>query len=146
MVDDTRPPQRGAPDDPQHTDPETLRRLQTELTDLRLRLQSEVRTRCLVVTDEAGIGRIRLTAASGGDCEVVLLDEDGFERVTIAARPDMGLIMVGSRTDDDDPTRVDLFALDAEDDADAPYIGLELIGEGDSRSAIAHYGRPRLMP
>ncbi|HEX7134792.1 MAG TPA: hypothetical protein VF228_19620 [Iamia sp.] len=113
--------------------------LRQAVSDLRLLLQGEVRTRRLVVVDEAGIGRIRMTA-DGDACRLVMADPDGFERIVLTAQPDIGTVVVSARGEL--PTRVDVFALDAEDRDDVPMAGLELIDHGDSVGGFTvHAGR-----
>lgn len=105
MSDAIRPP----------TDPECpvtaadLAAIRAEVAALRAEVRSEIRTGRVVVIDESGFERIRMTA-------------DGHHgHLTVSAR----------RGVDDRPTRVDVFAVDAEDDA-GPYVGVELVDRGDS--------------
>jgi hypothetical protein len=113
--------------------------LRQAVSDLRLLLRGEVRTRRLVVVDEAGIGRIRLTA-DGDACRLVMADPDGFERIVLTAQPDIGTVVVSARGGL--PTRVDVFALDAEERDDVPMAGVELIDRGDSVGGFTvHAGR-----
>ena len=115
-------------------------RLQAEVTDLRLRLGEEVRSRRVVVVDETGIARIRLTADEG-QCRIVLLDADGFERIALTAKPETGTLTIATRPRSDDPTRIDVFALDAdeEDPDDVPAVGVELIDTGNSIAGLTLY-------
>lgn len=152
MSDPTRPPRRGV-DDPTSrpgagTVPhepgvdDAVSRLRAEVIDLRLRLEDEVRTHRVVVVDDAGIGRIRLATNTDGESQVTLLDADGFERVRIGAQPNRGVVTVACRTQHDDATRVEIFALDA-DLPDAAYTGVELIDRGNSVAGFVVYeGRP----
>lgn len=94
----------------------------------------ELRTRRLVVTDEDGVGRICL-AADGDLCTIRMLDRDGFERIALAVRPDTGAVVVSALTQGQ-PTRVDVFALDAEGSDDVPTVGLELIDAGNSTGGV----------
>ena len=115
-------------------------RLQAEVTDLRSQLAEEVRSRRVVVVDETGIARIRLTADEG-QCRIVLLDADGFARITLTTKPDTGTLTIATRPRSVDPTRVDVFALDAEeaDPDDAPAVGIELIDTGNSVAGLTLY-------
>lgn len=116
-----------------------LERLERELTDLRLMVGSQVRTREVVVVDEAGVPRIRLSAADGGaegadptsSARVALLDPDGFERVSLSARPDIGVVSVAGRSTEGERSRIDVFALDPED-GEGVYVGVELVDRGNS--------------
>jgi hypothetical protein len=152
MTDSTHPRSRGVndPGAPERTtpDPESggvvevdaavFAQLRAEVADLRLQLGEEVRTRRVVVVDEAGAPRIRLTASAGGDSQVALLDGDGFERVWITGNPDIGTMSVAARSRGGDPTQVDVFALDRDED-DGAYVGLELIDRGTSVAGFALY-------
>lgn len=121
---------------------EIVARLRAEVADLRLRLDEEVRTRRVVVVDEAGAPRIRLTASAGGDSQVALFDGDGFERVRVTGKPDIGTVSVAARSPGDDLTQVEVFALDRDED-DGAYVGVELIDQGTSVAGFALYeGRP----
>jgi GAF domain-containing protein len=152
MSDPTRAPCSGVdkptarPDDgsgaPGPSADDAVARLRAEVTDLRLRLEDEVRTHRVVVVDDAGIGRIRLSTTTDGESRVTLLDADGFERVRIGAQPDRGVVTIACRTQHDHPTRVEVFALDPET-PDAAYAGVELIDRGDSVAGFVVYeGRP----
>ncbi len=111
--------------------------LQQEVRDVRSLLRDEVRTRRVVLVDERGVGRIRM-AAEGDICRIVLADRDGFERIALAAQPDIGNIVVSARGEGG-PTRVDLFALDAEDRHDDPVAGVELVDGGNSVGGFTVY-------
>lgn len=151
MTDPTRPPRRGV-EDPQRVDrPEygepdrqpgpdddALSRLRAEIADLSLRLETEVRTGRVVIVDEGGTARIRLTASTDGGSQIVLLDADGFERVRIAGEPDRGIVSVACRPSGADTTQVDIFGLDA-DETDAAYTGVELVDRGNSVAGFALY-------
>jgi hypothetical protein len=108
------------------TDPERpvtaadLAAVRAEVDALRAEVRGEVRTGRIVVVDDAGFERIRMTA-------------DGQHgHLAITARRDA----------DDHPTRVDVFAIDAEDDA-GPYVGVELVDGGDSVAGFTVIeGRP----
>jgi hypothetical protein len=123
-------------------DPEAFARLQSEVTRLRLQIADEVRTQRVVIVDETGVGRIRLSATAGEHCRVVLLDEDGFERLHLTGRPDGGVLAIAGRSLSGEPTRVDVFAIDPEDDAGA-YVGVELVDAGNTVAGFtAIEGRP----
>jgi len=122
MSDVTRP----SPDDPT-----AVERLREEVTRLRLQLEDEVRTRRVVVVDGTGAGRIRLTAETGAGCRVTLLDPDGFERLVLEGDTTHGGLRIAGRSDGDGPSRVDVFALDPEDDQ-GTYVGVELVDAGTS--------------
>lgn len=131
MSDDTRPrPSGDQPDDHSTVDPATFERLREEVTRLRLQIAAEVRTRRLVVADETGADRIRLSTEAGG-CRIVLLDHDGFERLTLEGGPDQGTLRVTGRAEGTGPNRIDLFAVDPEDD-EGVYVGVELVDAGTS--------------
>lgn len=121
MIDDTRPHPNA---------PEAIDRLREEVKDLRLQIEEEIRTRHVVVVDEAGVGRIRLSA-DGGTCQVALLDVDGFERITLVSDAEHGALRIAGRHRGTDPARIDVFALDPEDDQ-GTYVGLELVDAGAS--------------
>jgi hypothetical protein len=113
-----------------------LDRLEQELTDLRLAMGSQVRTREIVVVDEAGVPRIRLSATAGDEavpstCRIMLLDADGFERVSVSALPGIGAVSIAGRTEQEQRSHVDVFALDPED-GDGVYLGVELVDRGNS--------------
>lgn len=121
---------------------EIVAHLRAELADLRLRLDEEVRTRRVVVVDERGAPRIRLTASAGGDSQIALLGADGFERVRVTGKPNTGAVSVATRSPGDDLTQVEVFALDGDED-DSAYVGVELIDRGTSVAGFALYeGRP----
>ncbi|HMJ76554.1 MAG TPA: hypothetical protein VK507_11310, partial [Iamia sp.] len=96
----------------------------------RSQIEDEVRTRRIVVVDNAGAERIRLSTEGDG-CGVRLLTDDGFERLTLESDPEHGALRISGRSDGTGPTRVDVFAVDPEDDAGA-YVGVELIDVGNS--------------
>ncbi len=142
MSDDTRPP---AGVDEHHGGSETtdsIAVLRAEVTALRLRLEGEVRTHRVVVIDEAGIARVRISTSADGASQIDLLDADGFGRIGISAAPERGAVSITSRGSGGQPTRVDVFALDP-DEPDAAYVGVELIDRGTSVAGVALYeGRP----
>lgn len=146
MSDDMRSRPRGVQSDPvqplEPVDPEAFARLQSEVTRLRLQIEDEVRTHRVVIVDETGVGRIRLSAAAGEHCRVVLLDEDGFERLHLTGRPDGGVLGIAGRPLGGEPTRIDVFASDPEDHAGA-YVGVELVDSGNSVAGFTVLeGRP----
>lgn len=96
--------------------------LRTELAELRSELAREVRTRKLVV-----------------------VEDDGRERIVLIAGGDHGTCTVAVLDSSDEPTQVELFALDA-DDMGPAYIGLELVqqGNGVAGFAVAEGGRANL--
>lgn len=123
-----------------HVDPADVERLKAEVTDLRLQLEEEVRTRRVTVIDDIGIARIRLATTPEGHCEIVLLTVDGFERIVLSARPGLGFLTVVSRSSSESPSRVDMFALDSDDgDADGAYVGVELVDRGNSVTGYSLY-------
>lgn len=143
MSDDTRPPSAGVSEGrPSDSGDEAVSRLRAEVADMRLRLGDEVRTRQVVVVDETGIGRVRITASKDGGSRIDLLDADGFERIGISGALERGALTITSRTDGEQPTRVEVFGLDP-DDPDAAYVGVELIDRGTSVGGFVLYeGRP----
>jgi hypothetical protein len=112
-------------------DPVAFERLQREVTDLRLQIGDEVRTGRLVVVDEAGIARARITAKSGGDCRLVLLDEDGFERISLRGLDEVGAIEVAARSRSGEPTRAEVVAHDPSGE-DGCMVGLYLFDRGNA--------------
>lgn len=143
MSDDTRPPPAGVTDGDRHGgDAEAVARLREEVADLRLQLGEKVRTRQVVVVDETGIGRVRISASKDGGSRIDLLDADGFERIGISGALERGALTITSRTDGEQPTRVEVFGLDP-DSPDAAYVGVELIDRGTSVGGFVLYeGRP----
>jgi hypothetical protein len=132
MTDDTRPQPSGErTDEGTPLTPAATDRLQEEVTRLRLQLADEIRTRRVVIVDDSGFGRIRLSTDEHGGCNVTLLDPDGFERAVLSGASDGGSLRIAARSHGDGPARVDLFALDPEDDAGS-YVGLELLDAGTS--------------
>jgi hypothetical protein len=111
-------------------DPVAFERLQQEVTKLRLQIGDEVRTGRLVVVDDAGIARARITAESGGDCRFVLLDEDGFERISLKSLDEVGAIEVAGRSRSGEPTRAAVVAHDPTD-GDGCVVGLYLMDRGN---------------
>lgn len=106
-------------------------RLRREVAGLRHQVEGEVRTRRVVIVDEQGVERIRLSVDADGGCCVALVDVDGFERTALSADRSGGSLRISARPLGVDPARVDVFALDPEDDAGA-YTGIELIEAGNS--------------
>jgi hypothetical protein len=125
MSDDTRPPPG---------DPAAVERLREEVTRLRLQIEGEVRTRRVVIVDEAGVGRIRLSS-EGGTCRVALLDPDGFERAALEGDGSHGALRIAGRPDGVGPNRVDVFAIDPED-GQGVYVGAELVDAGNSVAGL----------
>ena len=121
-----------------------LARLRADHEALRAALAEGVRTRRVTVGDAEGRDRIVLTAGAGGP-EIVLAEDDGHARVRLSAQGEHGHVVVSGRTPDG-PTGADLFALDAEDDDDRPYTGLELVDQGDSVAGlvVSEGARPHL--
>ncbi|HYI62327.1 MAG TPA: hypothetical protein VEW93_11055 [Acidimicrobiales bacterium] len=154
MSDITRPPEDSG-DDPSRvqrstasggrerasSDAEAVARLRAEVTDLRLQLADEVRTRRVVVVDETGFGRVRISS-NAGESRVDLLGADGFPQIRIAGVPGRGTVTLSSPSADGGTTQVEVFALDG-DETDPPYVGVELIDQGDSVAGFVLYeGRP----
>lgn len=67
-----------------------LARLRDELARLRLQVEDEVRTRRVVIVDEEGVDRICLATRADGGCSITLLDLDGFERSVMRSRVPSG--------------------------------------------------------
>lgn len=125
------PDPRGEDGEPRaHVDPVAFERLQQEVVHLRLQIEAEVRTRRLVVVDEAGIARARISTATGGECRMVLLNEDGFERIRLRGLRDIGFVEVAARSNSRYPTRVEMFAHDPVD-GDECQVGVHLVDRGD---------------
>lgn len=132
MTDDTRPQPSGEPaDEGPPLTPAAIDRLQEEVTRLRLQLADEIRTRRVLIVDDSGVGRIRLSTGEHGGYSVTLVDPDGFERAVLSGASNGGSLRIAARSHGDGAARVDLFALDPEDDAGS-YVGLELIDAGTS--------------
>jgi len=121
MSDDTRPSRH---------DPAAVERLREEVASLRRQVEGEVRTRSVVIVDETGTDRIRLSA-EGAACRIVLVDGEGFERLILDAHDAHGALRIAGRPNGPGPNRVDVFALDPEDDAGV-YVGAELVDAGTS--------------
>lgn len=119
-----------------------------ELTALRLHLEDEVRTRRVVIVDEAGHPRLRLQSTDErGRCGLVMLDPDGAERVRLVADTEIGILSIltaDSAPSEGRRTRVDVFALEPDpEDVDGSYIGVELVDHGNSVAGWSLYeGRP----
>lgn len=132
----------GEADDP--LSPEAFARLRAEVSRLRREIKDEVRTRRVVVIDDAGVERIRLSVDEAG-CRVALLAADGFERLTLEDGEGLGALRIAGRSAGSDPSRVDVFAVDPEDEQGV-YVGVELVEAGTSIAGFtAMEGRrPRL--
>ncbi|HYI61779.1 MAG TPA: hypothetical protein VEW93_08245 [Acidimicrobiales bacterium] len=115
---------------PSTDDLAAVERLREDVARLRLEVETEVRTRRVVVMDASGADRIRLTA-DDDVCRVVLIDPNGFERLGFEAADAHGVVRIAGRTESDHPSQVDVFALDPEDDQGA-YVGVELVDQGNS--------------
>lgn len=139
MSDDTRPRPGQEP-----VDPANIERLREEVARLRSQIEDEVRTRRIVVVDNAGVERIRLSTEGDG-CGVRLLTDDGFERLALESDPEHSALHISGRTDGSGPTRVDVFVVDPEDDAGA-YMGVELIDAGNSVAGftVVESRKPRM--
>lgn len=121
MSDDTRP---------DRDDPAGVEQLREEVARLRRQVEGEVRTRSVVIVDGAGADRVRLSA-DGDASRVVLVDADGFERVALEADGTQGALRIAGRASGLGSNRIDVFAIDPEDDAGA-YVGTELVDAGTS--------------
>jgi hypothetical protein len=118
-VDDAiRPPTGG--ESPRVSD--LLAALQAEVAALRAELHREIRTR-----------------------RVVVVEEDGFERIVLSADGSHGEVVVAARPSQDRLTRTELFALDS-DDTEGPFVGIELVDRGNSVAGLSvlEGHRPRL--
>lgn len=73
---------------------------------------------------------MRVTAESGGDCRLVLLDEDGFERISLMGLDHVGAIEVAARSRSGKPSRAEVVAHDPAD-ADGCVVGLYLFDRGN---------------
>jgi hypothetical protein len=100
------------------------------VASLRRQVEGEVRTRSVVIVDEAGTDRIQLSA-EGLTCRMVLVDSEGFERVILEAGDAHGALRIAGRSNGPGPNRVDVFAVDPEDEAGV-YVGTELVDAGTS--------------
>lgn len=115
-----------------------LARLEADLRALRAQLATEVRTRAIVVVDDVGLARARLSAEPEG-CRLVLLDSDGFERVHLVAGDAVGSVTVAAHQRSDDVlTQVQVAALDS-DEAEGAYVGVELVDGGNSAGGFTLY-------
>lgn len=119
----------------EHVDPAAFARLEMEVTRLRLQMAESVRTRGLVIVDQAGVARARLGAAPDGGCRLVLLDEYGFERIGLMAGPGIGVLDLAGRNGTEHPTRVRLYAHDPVD-GDGCAIGLHLVVQGNAAAGL----------
>ncbi len=125
-------PDAQSDDHPTEVDPAAFARLVEEVTRLRLQIADSIRTRQVVIVDEAGVARARLAVTSDGGCRFVLLDEDGFERIGLTATHDAGTIDLASHTPSEHgEPRVRLFALDPADGADFA-VGVHLAMHGNA--------------
>jgi hypothetical protein len=130
MNDDMRRRPHDVPETHDPLSPEAFARLQAEVGRLRRQIDGEVRTRRVVVVDDAGVERIRLSA-DDVSCRVALLAPDGFERLTLEDGEGLGALRIAGRSDGSGPSRVDLFAVDPEDEQGV-YVGVELVDGGNS--------------
>lgn len=115
---------------PDRDDPADVERLREEVASLRRLIEGEVRTRSVAVVDEDGAERLRLSA-DGDACRLVLVDAEGFERLVLDADGTHGALRIAGRASGPGPNRVDVFAIDPEDDAGG-YVGTELVDAGTS--------------
>lgn len=122
-------------DEDMSLEPAAIARLRDELTRLRHQVEHEVRTRRIVIVDEEGGDRIRLAARADGGCSITLLDAGGFERSVLSGGPDGGSLRLVARPLGEGPARIDVFAVDPEDDAGA-YVGVELVDDGSSVAGL----------
>lgn len=90
-----------------------------------------IRTRGLVIVDEAGIARARLGVMADGACRFALLDADGFERVGLTAGSEVSTIDLAPRTRFDHGTRVRLYAHDPAGGTEYA-VGVHLVVRGDT--------------
>jgi hypothetical protein len=106
-----------------------------------------IRSRSLVIVDEAGIARARLGVMADGACRFVLLDDDGFERIGFTAGHDVGTIDLAPRTRFDHGTRVRLYAHDPADGAEYA-VGVHLVVRGDTVAGfeVLEGQPPRVWP
>lgn len=93
--------------------------LRADLDDLRASLATEIRTQ-----------------------RVVLTADDGFERLVASATDRSAGMSLYCRTDDDDPTCMDIFANDPVD-ATGSHVGVALTVRGDVVAAIDAVGGER---
>jgi hypothetical protein len=119
-----------SPADDIRVDAAVLSRLRAEVADLRLQMGEEVRTRRIVLVDDTGVGRLRLDVTSDGYSRITLLDGDGFERIGLTGRPDLGVLTIAGRSLSGEPTRVEVFAHDPRD-GDGVQIGVHLVDGGN---------------
>lgn len=139
MADHRRPRLRGVEEDGDDSGgPAALERLRAEVDGLRSQIEEMVVTRQLVVVDDAGVDRARITTDSEGECRLVMLDDDGFERVQLTANHHIGTVALAGRAGSGVPTRVEMFALDC-DEGDGAYVGVELVDEGNSVAGFVLY-------
>lgn len=131
-------PKAGADDEPRRSDRAALARLEAEVVGLRSQIEEMVVTRQLVVVDDAGVDRARITADSAGECRFVMLDDDGFERIQLMAKPYIATVSLVGQAEAGEPTRVEMFALDF-DEGDGAYVGLELVDNGNSVAGFVLY-------
>ncbi len=76
---------------------------------------------------------------------MVVIEDDGFERIVLSADASHGEVVVAARPSEDRSTKAVLFALDSED-AEGPFVGMELVDRGNSVAGLSllEGHRPRL--
>ena len=126
---------RSSSDDPTQVDPAAFARLEVEVTRLRLQMAEGVRTQGLVIVDDAGVARARIGATPDGGCRLVLLDEDGFERVGLSAEPGHGVLDLAGRSGSEHPTRARVYAHDPAN-GDGCAVGLHLVVQGNAAAGL----------
>lgn len=99
--------------------------------DRPVEVVDSIRTRALVIVDEAGIARARLGVMADGACRFALLDDDGFERIGLTAGHEVGTIDLAPRTRFDHGTRVRLYAHDPAGGTEYA-VGFHLVVRGDT--------------
>jgi hypothetical protein len=75
---------------------------------------------------------------------LVLVDAEGFERIVLDADGTQGALRIAGRANGPGPNRVDVFAIDPEDDGGV-YVGTELVDAGTSAAGftVMEGQRPR---
>ncbi|HEU5151780.1 MAG TPA: hypothetical protein VFU19_14865 [Iamia sp.] len=116
-------------------DPAAFASPEAEVTRLRLQMAESVRTQGLVIVDETGVARARLGATPDGGCRLVLLDEDGFERIGLAAERGVGVLDLSGRSGSEHPSRVRMYAHDPAD-GDGCAVGLHLVVQGNAAAGL----------
>lgn len=129
---DPQPPDPTTPEDP-------IAHLTADVAELRRQIADGITTRRIAVIDNRNNLRATITTDDDGNGRICLYDpDDGNERATLSAKPGTGSLSIVGRSKASDPTHVEIFALDPGED-DGPYVGVELIDQGNSVAGFTLY-------